>query len=78
MISLFESNMFAVIDNRKNDEIKSIAEEMVLEYGKKNSIKECFELIKASETVEDMQLYADVADYISKNYDDDMTFGYWS
>lgn len=78
MTLTFELNMFAVIDNRKNDEVKSIAEEMVREYGKKNSIEECFEIIKASETIQDMELYADVADYISKNYDDDMTFGYWN
>ena len=78
MMSLFVSNMFAVIEYKRNDEVKSIAEEMVREYGKKDSIQECFELIKASETVQDMELYGDVADYISKNYDDDMTFGYWS
>lgn len=75
---MFESNMFAVIEYKRNDEVKSIAEEMIREYGKKGSIEECFELIKDSEIIEDMELYADVADYIQRNFDDDLTFGYWS
>ena len=61
----------------KNEEIILTSKELVSEYGKSGALDAIFEHIRRLTRKKEILFWEHIKTYIEKNYDDDMTFGYW-
>jgi len=59
------------------EEIISTSKELVSEYGKSGALDVAYEYMRESTRKKEILFWEDVTTYIERNYDDDMTFGYW-
>lgn len=60
-----------------NDEVISTSKELVSEYGKSGALDSAYEHMRQSTIKKETLFWEQVTTYIERNYDDDMTFGYW-